>query len=158
MEGILNSKFFVTSPIYYVNDIPHIGHAYTTIIVDTLARFHRLKGDCVFCLTGTDEHGQKIEQSANKKGQEPKVYVDMIAKRFKDLWDTFGISYDSFIRTTDSAHLQSAQYVFAKMFEKGDIYKGEYEGNYCVSCESFFAKSQLVGERGCPDCGKETTL
>lgn len=158
MEGILNSKFFVTSPIYYVNDIPHIGHAYTTIIVDTLARFHRLKGDCVFCLTGTDEHGQKIEQSANKKGQEPKVYVDMIAKRFKDLWDAFGISYDSFIRTTDSAHLQSAQYVFAKMFEKGDIYKGEYEGNYCVSCESFFAKSQLVGERGCPDCGKETTL
>lgn len=158
MEGILISKFFVTSPIYYVNDIPHIGHAYTTIIVDTLARFHRLKGDCVFCLTGTDEHGQKIEQSAHKKGQEPKVYVDMIAKRFKDLWDTFGISYDSFIRTTDSTHLQSAQYVFAQMFEKGDIYKGEYEGNYCISCESFFAKSQLVGERGCPDCGKETTL
>lgn len=158
MEGVLISKFFVTSPIYYVNDIPHIGHAYTTIIVDTLARFHRLKGDCVFCLTGTDEHGQKIEQSAHKKGQEPKVYVDMIAKRFKDLWDTFGISYDSFIRTTDSTHLQSAQYVFAQMFEKGDIYKGEYEGNYCISCESFFAKSQLVGERGCPDCGKETTL
>lgn len=158
MEGILISKFFVTSPIYYVNDVPHIGHAYTTIIVDTLARFHRLKGDCVFCLTGTDEHGQKIEQSAHKKGQEPKVYVDMIAKRFKDLWDTFGISYDSFIRTTDSTHLQSAQYVFAQMFEKGDIYKGEYEGNYCISCESFFAKSQLVGERGCPDCGKETTL
>lgn len=158
MEGVLISKFFVTSPIYYVNDIPHIGHAYTTIIVDTLARFHRLKGDCVLCLTGTDEHGQKIEQSAHKKGQEPKVYVDMIAKRFKDLWDTFGISYDSFIRTTDSTHLQSAQYVFAQMFEKGDIYKGEYEGNYCISCESFFAKSQLVGERGCPDCGKETTL
>ena len=158
MEGVLISKFFVTSPIYYVNDIPHIGHAYTTIIVDTLARFHRLKGDYVFCLTGTDEHGQKIEQSAHKKGQEPKVYVDMIAKRFKDLWDTFGISYDSFIRTTDSTHLQSAQYVFAQMFEKGDIYKGEYEGNYCISCESFFAKSQLVGERGCPDCGKETTL
>lgn len=158
MEGVLISKFFVTSPIYYVNDIPHIGHAYTTIIVDTLARFHRLKGDCVFCLTGTDEHGQKIEQSAHKKGQEPKVYVDMIAKRFKDLWDAFGISYDSFIRTTDSTHLQSAQYVFAQMFEKGDIYKGEYEGNYCISCESFFAKSQLVGERGCPDCGKETTL
>ena len=158
MEGVLISKFFVTSPIYYVNDIPHIGHAYTTIIVDTLARFHRLKGDCVFCLTGTDEHGQKIEQSAHKKGQEPKVYVDMIAKRFKDLWDAFGISYDSFIRTTDSTHLQSAQYVFAQMFEKGDIYKGEYEGNYCISCESFFAKSQLVGERACPDCGKETTL
>ena len=158
MEGVLISKFFVTSPIYYVNDIPHIGHAYTTIIVDTLARFHRLKGDSVFCLTGTDEHGQKIEQSAQKNGQEPKAYVDTISKRFKDLWDAFGISYDYFIRTTDSTHIQSAQYVFAKMLQKGDIYKGEYEGNYCISCESFFAKSQLVGEKGCPDCGKETTL
>ncbi|WDL74525.1 methionine--tRNA ligase [Helicobacter winghamensis] len=158
MEEVLNSKFYITSPIYYVNDIPHIGHAYTTIIVDTLARFHRLKGNSVFCLTGTDEHGQKIEQSAKKMGQDPKNYVDSISKRFKDLWDSFDIAYDYFIRTTDSTHLQSAQYVFLKMYEKGDIYKGEYEGNYCISCESFFAKSQLMGEKNCPDCGKETTL
>lgn len=158
MEEALNSKFYITSPIYYVNDIPHIGHAYTTIIVDTLARFHRLRGDDVFCLTGTDEHGQKIEQSARKNGQNPKDYVDVIAQRFKNLWDSFGIGYDYFIRTTDATHKQSAQYVFLKMYEKGDIYKGEYEGNYCISCESFFAKSQLVGEKNCPDCGKETTL
>lgn len=158
MEEVLISKFYITSPIYYVNDVPHIGHAYTTIIVDTLARFHRLKGDCVFCLTGTDEHGQKIEQSAQKKGQAPKEYVDSIAQEFKHLWDCFEISYDAFIRTTDFPHQQSAQYVFLKMYEKGDIYKGEYEGNYCISCESFFAKSQLIGEKGCPDCGKDTTL
>ncbi|MCI5969462.1 methionine--tRNA ligase [Helicobacter sp.] len=154
----MNSKFYITSPIYYVNDIPHIGHAYTTIIVDTLARFHRLKDKSVFCLTGTDEHGQKIEQSAQKKGQNPKDYVDTIAERFKSLWDAFGINYDYFIRTTDSTHQQSAQYVFLKMYKKGDIYKGEYEGNYCISCESFFAKSQLAGEKSCPDCSKETIL
>lgn len=158
MEEVLSSKFYITSPIYYVNDIPHIGHAYTTTIVDTLARFHRLKGDDTFCLTGTDEHGQKIEQSAHKKGQTPKDYVDTISEHFKNLWDTFDISYDYFIRTTDDTHQQSAKYVFLKMYEKGDIYKGEYEGNYCISCESFFAKSQLIEEKGCPDCSKETIL
>ncbi|MBX7490778.1 methionine--tRNA ligase [Helicobacter turcicus] len=158
MEEALSSKFYITSPIYYVNDIPHIGHAYTTIIVDSLARFHRLKGDFVFFLTGTDEHGQKIEQSAQKKGQNPKDYVDCIAERFKSLWNEFEINYDYFIRTTDSTHQQSVQNAFLKMFQKGDIYKGEYEGNYCISCESFFSKSQLVNEKNCPDCGKETTL
>ena len=98
MEAVLSSKFYITSPIYYVNDIPHIGHAYTTIIVDTLARFARLKGKEVYCLTGTDEHGQKIEQSAQKKGKSPKEYVDEISRNFKNLWDEFGISYDHFIR------------------------------------------------------------
>ncbi|MDD6055166.1 MAG: methionine--tRNA ligase [Helicobacteraceae bacterium] len=157
MEGALNSKFYITSPIYYVNDVPHIGHAYTTIIVDTLARFHRLKGDSVHFLTGTDEHGQKIEQSAKKRGQNPKDYVDKISKEFQNLWDSFGISYDYFIRTTDENHKVCVQSVFLKMFQNGDIYKGEYEGDYCISCESFFAKSQVISNK-CPDCGKETTL
>ncbi|VEJ06167.1 methionyl-tRNA synthetase [Helicobacter pullorum] len=154
----MNSKFYITTPIYYVNDIPHIGHAYTTIIADTLARFHRLLGDEVLFLTGTDEHGQKIQQSAQKNGKNPKEYVDEISSRFRNLWDSFGISYDWFIRTTDSYHKETAQNVFLKMFQKGDIYKGEYEGNYCVSCESFFAKSQLIEQKKCPDCGKETNL
>ena len=158
MEEVLNSKFYITTPIYYVNDIPHIGHAYTTIIADTLARFHRLLGDEVLFLTGTDEHGQKIQQSAQKNGKNPKEYVDEISSRFRNLWDSFGISYDWFIRTTDSYHKETAQNVFLKMFQKGDIYKGEYEGNYCVSCESFFAKSQLIEQKKCPDCGKETNL
>ncbi|WP_034551547.1 methionine--tRNA ligase [Helicobacter rodentium] len=158
MEAVLNSKFYITSPIYYVNDIPHIGHAYTTIIVDTLARFARLKGKDVFCLTGTDEHGQKIEQSAKKNGKNPQEYVNEIAQKFKNLWDEFGISYNHFIRTTDDYHIQTAQVAFLKMFEKGDIYKGEYEGNYCVSCESFFTKFQLINEKCCPDCGKEIIL
>ncbi len=158
MEAVLSSKFYITSPIYYVNDIPHIGHAYTTIIVDTLARFARLKGKEVYCLTGTDEHGQKIEQSAQKKGKSPKEYVDEISRNFKNLWDEFGISYDHFIRTTDDYHIKTAQMAFLKMFEKGDIYKGKYEGHYCISCESFFTKFQLIGENCCPDCGKETTL
>ncbi|WP_301006094.1 MULTISPECIES: methionine--tRNA ligase [Helicobacter] len=158
MEAVLSSKFYITSPIYYVNDIPHIGHAYTTIIVDTLARFARLKGKEVYCLTGTDEHGQKIEQSAQKKGKSPKEYVDEISRNFKNLWDEFGISYDHFIRTTDDYHIKTVQMAFLKMFEKGDIYKGKYEGHYCISCESFFTKFQLIGENCCPDCGKETTL
>ncbi len=154
----MSSKFYITSPIYYVNDIPHIGHAYTTIIVDTLARFHRLKGEEVYCLTGTDEHGQKIQQSAQKHGKNPKEYVDTITQKFKDLWDFFDIQYDHFIRTTDSYHKQSAQNIFLKMYQKGDIYKGEYEGNYCISCESFFSQAQLIDKKGCPDCGKETIL
>ncbi len=158
MEEVLSSKFYITTPIYYVNDVPHIGHAYTTIIVDTLARFHRMQNEEVWFLTGTDEHGQKIQQSAQKNHKNPKEYVDEIAAKFKNLWDSFGISYDVFIRTTDSYHKESVQNVFAKMFQKGDIYKGEYEGNYCISCESFFAKSQLVNHKNCPDCGKETSL
>ncbi len=158
MEAVLNSRFYITSPIYYVNDIPHIGHAYTTILVDTLARFGRLKGKEVYCLTGTDEHGQKIEQAAQKKGKSPKQYVDEVSQKFKNLWDEFGISYNHFIRTTDPYHIQTAQAAFLKMFEKGDIYKGKYEGHYCVSCESFFTKFQLNNENRCPDCGKETTL
>ncbi|WP_086253389.1 methionine--tRNA ligase [Campylobacter sp. P091] len=151
-------KKFITTPIYYVNDVPHIGHAYTTIICDTLARFYRLRGDDVFFLTGTDEHGQKIEEAAKARGKSPKEYADEISAKFRALWDEFGISYDHFIRTTDEYHKITSQNVFTKMLKNGDIYKGEYEGSYCVSCESFFAANQLIDDECCPDCGKKTRL
>ena len=151
-------KKFITTPIYYVNDVPHIGHAYTTIICDTLARFYRLRGDDVFFLTGTDEHGQKIEEAAKTRGKSPKEYADEISAKFRALWDEFGISYDHFIRTTDEYHKVTSQNVFTKMLKNGDIYKGEYEGSYCVSCESFFATNQLIDDECCPDCGKKTRL
>ena len=151
-------KKFITTPIYYVNDVPHIGHAYTTIICDTLARFYRLRGDDVFFLTGTDEHGQKIEEAAKSRGKSPKEYADEISAKFRVLWDEFEISYDHFIRTTDDYHKITSQNVFAKMLANGDIYKGEYEGSYCVSCESFFAANQLIDDECCPDCCKKTRL
>lgn len=151
-------KKYITTPIYYVNDIPHIGHAYTTIIADTMARFCRLRGIDTYFLTGTDEHGQKIELAAQKKGYLPKQYADEISAKFRKLWDFLGIKYDAFIRTTDEFHIKTAQNVFEKMFNKGDIYKGEYEGFYCVSCESFFTKTQLLDDDCCPDCGKKTNL
>ena len=149
-------KFYLTTPIYYVNDVPHIGHAYTTIIADTIARYARLKGMDTFFLTGTDEHGQKIEEAAKKRGKTPKEYADEISAKFKALWDEFEISYDKFIRTTDEAHKKGVQKAFEIMYEKGDIYKGEYEGNYCVSCETFFTETQLIDKEFCPDCGKPT--
>ncbi|QKG28971.1 methionine--tRNA ligase [Campylobacter sp. RM16187] len=151
-------KAYITTPIYYVNDVPHIGHAYTTIIADTMARFARLKGEETFFLTGTDEHGQKIEQAAQKKGKSPKAYADEISAKFKELWDEFEISYDHFIRTTDESHKLTVQNAFNKMLEKGDIYKGEYEGFYCVSCETFFTQTQLLDNECCPDCGRATSL
>ena len=151
-------KRLITSPIYYVNDIPHIGHAYTTIICDTLARFYRLKGDDVFFITGTDEHGQKIEGAAAKNNLEPKQMSDKISAEFRALWDSFDISYDHFVRTTDESHERAVKAVFARMYESGDIYKGEYEGNYCVSCESYFPANQLIDGEFCPDCGKKTSI
>ncbi|MCZ6172909.1 methionine--tRNA ligase [Campylobacter ureolyticus] len=151
-------KRFITTPIYYVNDIPHIGHAYTTIIADTIARFYRLKGDEVFFMTGTDEHGQKIEEAAKKRGFKPQEYADEISMKFKNLWDNFEISYDKYFRTTDKDHIKTVQSAFSKMLEKGDIYKGKYEGHYCVSCESFFPENQLVDGECCPDCGKQTSI
>ena len=149
---------YLTTPIYYVNDVPHLGHAYTTIIADTMARFYRLQGEETLLLTGTDEHGQKIEQAAKARGYTPKEYADEISASFKALWDDFGISYDIYARTTDARHIAAVQAIFAAMYEKGDIYKGEYEGYYCISCESFFTKTQLLGDNACPDCGKETNL
>jgi len=154
----MSQKAYITTPIYYVNDVPHIGHAYTTIIADTMARYYRLKGYETFFLTGTDEHGQKIEEAAKSRGKTPQGYADEISGKFRALWDEFDISYDHFIRTTDSDHKIGVQKAFQVMFDKGDIYKGEYEGHYCVSCETFFTDTQLVDEGGCPDCGKPTRL
>ncbi len=151
-------KVYITTPIYYVNDVAHIGHAYTTIIADVLARYNRLIGNDTFFLTGTDEHGQKIAQSAEQRGKTPKEYSDEISGKFKTLWDDFDISYDKFIRTTDEEHKIGVQKAFQKMFDKGDIYKGNYEGNYCVGCETFFTDNQLIDEEGCPDCGRPTTI
>jgi len=149
---------YITTPIYYVNDIAHIGHAYTTIIADMLARYSRLVGHNTYFLTGTDEHGQKIAQSAEARGKTPKEYADEVSGKFRTLWDDFDISYDKFIRTTDEEHKNGVQYAFKKMFEKGDIYKGNYEGNYCVGCETFFTDAQLIDDELCPDCGRPTTI
>jgi len=151
-------KSYITTPIYYVNDVAHIGHAYTTIIADTLARYSRLIGQETFFLTGTDEHGQKIEESAKKRGKETKAYADEISATFKNLWDDFDISYDKFIRTTDEDHKVGVQKAFSTMYQNGDIYKDNYKGNYCISCETFFHASQLVDDEFCPDCGKSTTI
>lgn len=149
---------YITTPIYYVNDVPHLGHAYTTIIADTLARFYRLQGHETRFLTGTDEHGQKIEEAAKARNFSPKEYADKISLEFKKLWDEFEITYDIYARTTDNRHIEFVKAIFLKMWQKGDIYKDEYEGHYCVSCESFFTKSQLINDCACPDCGKNTSL
>lgn len=149
---------FITTPIYYVNDVAHIGHAYTTIIADMLARYSRLVGHNTFFLTGTDEHGQKIEQSAKQRDKTPMQYANEVSGKFKTLWDDFDITYDKFIRTTDEQHKTAVQKAFQTMYDKGDIYKGNYEGNYCVGCETFFTDAQLIDDEGCPDCGRPTTV
>ncbi|MGP1506342.1 MAG: methionine--tRNA ligase [Campylobacter sp.] len=151
-------KKFITTPIYYVNDVPHIGHAYTTIIADTLARLWRLQGDEVYFMTGTDEHGQKIEEAARARNFTPREYADEISAKFRNLWDEFEISYDAFVRTTSDEHKKTVQNAFEIMYKKGDIYKGEYSGSYCVSCESFFPENQLIDGEFCPDCGKKTRI
>ncbi|MBX1079686.1 methionine--tRNA ligase [Campylobacter jejuni] len=149
---------YITTPIYYVNDVPHLGHAYTTIIADTLARFYRLQGHETRFLTGTDEHGQKIEEAAKLRNSTPQEYADKISFEFKKLWDDFEITYDIYARTTDTRHIEFVKVMFLKMWQKGDIYKDEYEGHYCISCESFFTQSQLINDCSCPDCGKQTRI
>ncbi len=149
---------YITTPIYYVNGEAHIGHAYTTFIADTMARYERLKGEDTFFLTGTDEHGQKIEESAKKAGKPTQEFADEISATFKNLWDEFGISYDKFIRTTDEEHKKGVQKAFEVMYAKGDIYKDFYEGHYCVSCETFFPETQLIDSEFCPDCGRTTSV
>ena len=144
------SKFYVTTPIYYVNDVPHIGHAYTTISADTLARFYKLRGYDVFFLTGTDEHGLKIQKSAEEKGTNPKELADKNSENFKRLWEFLGIEYTKFIRTTDPQHVELVKEVFQKSYERGDIYLGEYEGWYCVGCEEFKTESELAESNSCP--------
>jgi methionyl-tRNA synthetase len=153
-----HKKAYITTPIYYVNDIAHIGHAYTTIIADTVARYSRMSGLETFFLTGTDEHGQKIEESAKARGKSSQEYADEISATFRNLWDDFGISYDKFIRTTDADHMKGVQKAFSVMYENGDIYKDTYKGHYCISCETFFPEIQLVDGEFCPECGKPTTV
>ena len=136
-------KFYITTPIYYVNDVPHLGHAYTTIAADVLARHYRKKGYKTFFLTGTDEHGLKIQQTAEKKGITPKELADKTHLKFKELWEVLNISYDRFIRTTDKDHIKAVQYIFQKCYENGDIYLSEYESWYCVGCEEFKTETEI---------------
>jgi len=153
--------FYVTTPIYYVNDVPHIGHAYTTIIADAIARFERMTGREVFFLTGTDEHGQKVQKAAEQKGLSPKELADRVVVNYKKLWRDLNISYDFFIRTTQENHEKGVQEIFMKLKEKGDIYKGIYKGWYCISCENFLSEDVPLNEDGtktCPDCGKQTEI
>lgn len=145
--------FYITTPIYYPSDKLHIGHTYSTVAADAEARYRRLKGYDTFFLTGTDEHGQKIEDKAKAAGVTPKEYVDNIVAGIKDLWKLMNISYDKFIRTTDEYHEKAVQKIFKKMYDKGDIYKGYYEGLYCKPCESFWTETQAVDGK-CPDCGR----
>ena len=148
--------FYVTTPIYYVNDKPHIGHAYTTVAADIICRYKRMCGYDVFFLTGTDEHGQKMEQSAQKQGMKPIELADKNNARFRELWKILNISNDDFIRTTQDRHKKSVLAMLKKMQEKGDIYLGEYEGWYCTPCEAYWTETQLMEGNLCPDCGRET--
>ncbi|MCC7078836.1 MAG: methionine--tRNA ligase [Acidimicrobiia bacterium] len=150
--------FYVTTPIYYVNDVPHIGHAYTTVAADVLARWHRLKGERVFFLTGTDEHGQKIARVADENGVTPQAWCDRVAPRFEEVWSLLGISNDDFIRTTEPRHVAGVDRILETLHDNGDLYLGEYEGLYCVACEAYYAPAELVDEAGvvgggdlCPD-------
>jgi len=153
----MNKKFYITTPIYYPSANFHIGHCYTTIIADAIARYRRLVGSDVFFLTGTDEHGQKIQKKALEALVSPQEYVDEIVENAKDLWKSLGISYDKFIRTTDKEHIEIVQKIFKKLYDQGDIYKGEYKGLYCTPCESFWTETQAK-EGKCPDCGREVSL
>lgn len=146
-------KYYITTPLYYPNDKLHIGHAYTTVAADTMSRYKKMRGYDVKLLTGTDEHGQKIERIANKKNVTPKEYVDNIVTGIKELWETMDIEYDYFLRTTDKHHEESVKKIFKKLYDQGDIYKGTYEGMYCTPCETFFTDHQ-VNDGKCPDCGQ----
>jgi methionyl-tRNA synthetase len=144
------AKFYITTPIYYVNDVPHMGHAYTTIAADVLARYHRLMGDDVFFLTGTDEHGQNIERVAAEKKITPKEYCDTVVAQFRDAWRTLDISNDYFVRTTDERHIQAVSKFAAALLASGDVYRGQYKGWYCPRCEAFFQPEELLPEHLCP--------
>ena len=157
MSEARKEKYFITTPIYYPSSRLHIGHAYCTVATDVMARYKRMRGADVIFLTGTDEHGQKIENKAREAGVTPKQFVDSIVeapKGVKDLWKLMNVSYDRFVRTTDETHVKTIQRVFRAMYDNGDIYKGSYEGLYCTPCESFWTESQLIDGK-CPDCGRE---
>jgi len=146
-----SSKFYVTTPIYYVNDRPHIGHAYTTILADVLARYHRLLGVPTRFLTGSDEHGQKVQQAAEKAGITPQQHADATVVRFQELWQKLGITHDDFIRTTEARHKIVVQKLFQDLYDRDEIYRAEYDGWYCVPCERFFMEKDL-DNGACPDC------
>ena len=149
--------FYITTPIYYPSGNPHLGHSYCTVATDVMARYKRLMGYDVMFLTGTDEHGQKIELNAAKENMPPKEYVDELVSKFRKLWDIMDISNDRYIRTTDDYHVKAVQKIFKKLYDKGEIYKGNYEGWYCTPCESFWTETQLVDGK-CPDCGRKVKL
>lgn len=154
----MSKNFYVTTPIYYVNGDPHVGSAYTTIAADVLARYKKSKGFDVFFLTGTDEHGQKVEEAAKMRDLTPQAWTDSMAPRFIDMWKALDINYTDFIRTTEPRHKEAVKKIIKTVYDKGDIYKGEYEGKYCVSCETFVPENQIVNENHCPDCGKELRM
>ena len=149
----MKEKYYITTAIAYTSGKPHIGNTYEAILADSVARFKRYQGYDVFLQTGTDEHGQKIEEKAAAANLYPKAFVDGVANEIKGIWDLVGVSYDKFIRTTDEYHEKQVQKIFKKLYDKGDIYKGSYEGWYCTPCESFWTESQLVDGK-CPDCGR----
>ena len=148
--------FYITTPIYYPSGNMHIGHTYTTVAADTMTRFKKMTGYDTYFLTGTDEHGQKIERKAAEAGVTPKQFVDKIVGETKELWKLMNIEYDDFIRTTDERHEKVVQKIFRKLYEQGDIYKSEYEGQYCAQCEAFWTPTQLKEGNLCPDCGRPT--
>ena len=148
------NKFYITTSIAYASGKPHIGNTYEVVLADSIARFKRLQGYDVHFQTGTDEHGQKIEEKAIKAGLQPQEYVDNMAREVRKIWDTMNTSYDKFVRTTNPKHEEVVKKIFKKLYDKGDIYTGRYEGLYCTTCESFFTESQLVDVK-CPDCGRQ---
>ena len=150
----MKEKFYITTAIAYTSRKPHIGNTYEVVLTDAIARYKRLRGYDVFFLTGTDEHGQKIQDIAEETGVTPKQYVDGVAGEIRKIWDLMNSSYDKFIRTTDDYHVAAVQKIFKKLYDQGDIYKGEYEGLYCIPCESFFTPSQAP-DGVCPDCGRK---
>ena len=152
----MSKPYYITTPIYYPSGNPHIGHCYTTVACDSIARYRRMQGRDVMFLTGTDEHGLKIEQKAAEQGVTPKEYVDEIVEIFKKLWKFMNVDFDRYIRTTDDYHIETVQKIFKELYDKGYIYKGEYSGKYCTPCESFWTDSQLVDGK-CPECGREVT-
>ena len=156
IAGVNMNKYYITTPIYYPSGNWHIGHCYTTVICDALARFHKLKGEDVFFLTGTDEHGQKVEKEAKSRGITPLEFIDPLVAQLKDMWQLLDIGYDRFIRTTDEDHVATVKKIYEKLYATGDIYKAEYEGYYCTPCEAFWTESQLKDGK-CPDCGREVT-
>ncbi|TMK20277.1 MAG: methionine--tRNA ligase, partial [Actinobacteria bacterium] len=145
----MSDPFYITTPIYYVNDVPHIGHAYTTVAADAAARYHRLRGDRTYFLTGTDEHGQKVERAAREHGMDPKAWTDQMIPRWTSVWSNLEISYDDFIRTTEERHATPVKAFVQALYDKDEIYEGVYEGPYCVACEQFYLESELIDGK-CP--------